>query len=80
MWEVFTSVAATGFAAFFFLTFAAWRRYVWVGEKASHGQVDSCPHSLSDVFDGQEFLNVPHQNGTRWLTEFSVAQPRSFRI
>ena len=78
MWEVFTSVAATGFAAFFFLTFAAWRRYVWVGEKASHGQVDSCPYSLTDVFDGLEFLNVPHQNGTRWLTEVFSRSAQKF--
>ena len=67
--EVLTSVLATSFALFLILTFAAWRRYVWVAEKASHGHVDTCPYSLTDVFDGQEFLNVPHQEGARWLSE-----------
>ena len=27
----------------FLLTFAAWRRYLWVAEKAPDGQVDTCP-------------------------------------
>src|SRR5437764_7653639 len=67
--EVLIAVFAAGVAGFLLLTFAAWRRYVWVAEKAPHGQADTCPYSLTDVFGGQQFLNVPHQKGIRWLSE-----------
>jgi hypothetical protein len=62
-------IVATGFAVFILLTFAAWRRYVWVAEKAPHEQADTCQYRLTDVFGGQQFVNVPHQKGIRWLTE-----------
>ena len=60
---------ATTVAVFFVLTFAAWRRYLWVAEKAPRGQTDTSQYSLTDVFDDRQFLNVPHQKGIRWLTE-----------
>jgi non-ribosomal peptide synthetase-like protein len=62
-------LVATGLAGFCLLTFAAWMRYVWVADKASDEQADSCPYTLADAFDGQEFLKAPHQKGVRWLTE-----------
>ena len=58
---------ATAVAFFLVLTYAAWRRYLWAGEKVP--QADTCPYSLTDVFDDRQFLNVPHQKGIRWLTE-----------
>jgi non-ribosomal peptide synthetase-like protein len=51
------------------LTFAAWRRYLWVARKELLEQEDRCPYSLTDVFDGQHLQSVPHQAGVRWLTE-----------
>src|SRR6476659_3753741 len=54
-------------AFFLVLTYATWRRYLWAAEKGP--QADTCPYSLTDVFDDRQFLNVPHQKGIRWLTE-----------
>ena len=51
------------------LTFAAWRRYVWVAGRAPLEQEDTCPYSLTDVFGGCNLLNVSHQEGVQWLTE-----------
>src|SRR6516225_2182121 len=65
--EVLTLILVTGFAAFCLLTFAAWRRYLWVAEKAR--RTDTSEYSLTDVFDDRQFLNVPHQKGIQWLTE-----------
>ncbi len=48
------------------VTFAAWRRYLWASQKVP--QADTCPYSLTDVF-GDRLVNVPHQEGARWLTE-----------
>ena len=62
-------VAATIFAVFFLLTYLAWRRYLWAADEVSRGQVDTCPYSLTDVFDDRYLVNVPHQKGIRWLTE-----------
>jgi non-ribosomal peptide synthetase-like protein len=31
--------------------------------------VDTCPYSLTDVFDDRSLVNVAHQKGVRWLTE-----------
>ena len=58
---------ATAVAFFLVLTYAAWRRYLWAAEKVP--QADTCPYSLTDIFDDRQFLNVPHQKGIRWLTE-----------
>ena len=55
------SILATVFAVFFGLTFAAWRRYLWVAEKARHRQDDIIPYSLTDVFGDRHLVNVPHQ-------------------
>jgi non-ribosomal peptide synthetase-like protein len=62
-------ILTTVFAVFFVVTFAAWRRYLWVAEKASHVQADTCPYSLTDVFGDSHLVNVPHQEGIQWLTE-----------
>jgi non-ribosomal peptide synthetase-like protein len=51
------------------LTFAAWRRYLWVVRQGRLEQEDTCPYSLTDVFGGRHLLNAPHQEGVRWLTE-----------
>ena len=59
----------TAVAVFFALTFVAWRRYLWAAEKVPHGQADTCPYSLTDVFGDRPLVNVPHQKGIRWLTE-----------
>ena len=61
-------VAAIVFALFFLLTVVAWRRYLWAAEVA-RDQADTCQYSLTDVFDGDHLVNVPHQKGIRWLTE-----------
>ena len=62
---IFTTV----FVVFFVVTFVAWRRYLWVAEKVPHGQVDTCPYSLTDVFSDRHLVNIPHQEGIQWLTE-----------
>ncbi len=64
-----TIILTTIFVVFFVVTFAAWRRYLWVAEKAPHGQVDTCPYSLTDVFGDRHLVNIPHQEGIKWLTE-----------
>ena len=51
------------------LTFAAWRRYLWVAGKGRFEQEDTCPYSLTDVFGDNRLVNVPHQKGVQWLTE-----------
>ena len=61
------SFATTAVVVFFALTFVAWRRYRWATEKMP--QADTCPFSLTDVFGDSHLVNVPHQNGIRWLTE-----------
>ena len=63
------SVVAICLVGLLLLIFAAWRRYRRVAEEALHVQADTCPYSLTDGFDGQEFRKVPHQKGVRWLTE-----------
>jgi non-ribosomal peptide synthetase-like protein len=60
---------AAVFAVFLGLTFAAWRRYLWVVRQGRLEQEDSCPYSLTEVFGSRHILNVPHQAGVRWLTE-----------
>jgi non-ribosomal peptide synthetase-like protein len=56
-------------AVFLGLTFVAWRRYLWVAGRAWQKQEDTCPYSLSDVFGDRHPINVPHQEGAKWLTE-----------
>ena len=63
------ALAATLLAAVFVLTFAAWRRYLWAAKKAAQEPKDTCPYSLTDVFGDRPFVNVPHQQGIRWLAE-----------
>ena len=61
------AILAIVIAGFLALTFLAWRQYLWAAQKVP--QVDTCPYSLTDVFDDRQFVNVPHQRGVRWLTE-----------
>ena len=62
-------ILTTVFVVFFVVTFAAWRRYLWVAKKGPNGQADTCPYSLTDVFGDNHLVNVPHQKGIQWLTE-----------
>jgi non-ribosomal peptide synthetase-like protein len=63
-----TALAAV-LVVFLGLTFAAWRRYLRVARQGRLAQEDSSPDSLTDVFGRRHLLNVPHQEGARWLTE-----------
>ena len=67
---------ATTFAILFVLTFVAWRRYVRTGRSAP--QADTCPYSLTDVFDDHHVVNVPHQEGVRWLGEIFSRSAEKF--
>jgi len=63
-----TAIPVTAaFAVFFVLTFVAWRRYLWAAEKVP--PLDTSPYGLTDVFGVNHLVNVPHQQGVRWLTE-----------
>jgi non-ribosomal peptide synthetase-like protein len=66
------------FGMFFLITYLAWRRYLWAAEKVPHGQADTCPFSLTDVFDDSYLVNVPHQKGSRWLTEIFCRSAKKF--
>ncbi|MFC1796763.1 AMP-binding protein, partial [Pseudomonadota bacterium] len=55
-------------AVFFILTFVAWRRYLRAAEREP-GKEDTCPYSLTEVFDDRYLVNVPHQAGSQWLSE-----------
>jgi non-ribosomal peptide synthetase-like protein len=63
------AIVVTAVAAFFSLTFVAWRRYLWAAEKVPHGRANTCQYTLTDVVGDSPFVNVPHQKGIRWLTE-----------
>ena len=65
-------------AVFFTLSYVAWRRYLWAAEKVPHGQADTCEFSLTDTFGERPFLNVPHQQGVRWLTDIFSQSARKF--
>ena len=65
------------FLVFLVLAYVAWRRYLWAAEIVP-GQEDTCPYSLTDVFGDRPFLNVPHQEGARWLTEIFSRSARKF--
>ena len=51
------------------LVFAAWRRYLRVARSSRLEPKDSCPYSLTEVAGDRPYLNVPHQEGVRWLSE-----------
>jgi len=72
------TIAVAVFAAFFLLTFIAWRRYLWASEQVPDGQADTCPYSLTDVFGDQYLVNVPHQKGVQWLTDVFSRTARKF--
>ena len=71
-------VATVIAAIFFVLVYVAWRRYLWAAEKVPHGQADTCPYSLTDVFGDRHLVNVPHQEGVQWLTEMFGRSARKF--
>jgi len=71
-------ILTTVFVVFFGLTFVAWRRYLWAAEKVPDGKADTCPYSLTDVFGDRHLVNVPHQEGVRWLTEIFSRSARKF--
>ena len=62
---------------FLALTYVAWRRYLWAAETVP-GQEDTCQYSLTDVFSDRHLVNVPHQEGVRWLTEIFRRSARKF--
>jgi non-ribosomal peptide synthetase component F len=68
----------TIFVVFLALTFAAWRRYIWVEEKSSATPTDTCECSLTEVFGDDHLVNVPHQKGIRWLPEVFSRSARKF--
>ena len=72
------TILATVFVVFLVVTFAAWRRYLWVAEKTPHEETDTCPYSLTDVFGDRHLVNVPHQEGIRWLTEVFSRSARKY--
>jgi non-ribosomal peptide synthetase-like protein len=71
-------ILAAVFMVFFCLTFVAWRRYLWVAEQARQGQEDTCQYSLTDGFGDAHLVNVPHQEGVRWLTEIFSRSAEKF--
>ena len=66
----------TALVVFFVLTFVAWRRYLWAAEKVP--QADTCHYSMTDVFGDRHLANVPHQEGTQWLTEVFSRSAQKF--
>ncbi|HKO59680.1 MAG TPA: non-ribosomal peptide synthetase, partial [Pyrinomonadaceae bacterium] len=71
-------LVTTAVAVFIALTFAAWRRYLWVSEQEPLAEADTCPYSLTDVFGDRHLLNVPHQKGIQWLTEVFSRSAKKF--
>src|SRR6516225_6699796 len=66
----------TTFAILLALTFVAWRRYLCAQKVPS--EEDACPYSLTDVFGDGALVNVPHQNGVKWLTEVFSRSAKRF--
>ena len=60
-------ILAAAFVLFLGLTFAAWRRYLWVAGRSRLEREDTCPYSLTDVFGGRRPAHAPHQEGVQWL-------------
>ena len=71
-------VLTTISVVFFLLTYAAWRRYLWAAETTPQNQTDTCPYSLTEVFDDNHLINVPHQKGVQWLDELFSRSARKF--
>ena len=65
-------------AAFLGLTYMAWRRYLWASQKVPHGQADTCPYSLTEVFGERNLVHAPHQEGVQWLSEVFDRSARKF--
>ena len=72
------AILAAVFVVFFGLTFLAWRRNLWVAEKARHEPEDRCADCLTDVFGDRPLVNVPHQAGVEWLTEIFSRSAKRF--
>jgi non-ribosomal peptide synthetase component F len=71
-------ILTTIFVVFFLLTYVAWRRYLWAAETTPQNQADTCPYSLTEVFDDNHLINVPHQKGVQWLGELFSRSARKF--
>jgi non-ribosomal peptide synthetase-like protein len=71
-------ILAALFGVLFVLTFAAWRRYLWVATHPRGGLEDTCPYSLTDVFGDNHLVNAPHQEGAQWLTEIFSRSAKRF--
>ena len=71
-------ILTTIFVVFFLLTYVAWRRYLWAAETTPHDQADTCPYSLTEVFDDNHLVNIPHQKGVQWLGEVFSRSARKY--
>ncbi|MDH3940901.1 MAG: AMP-binding protein, partial [Xanthomonadales bacterium] len=72
------AITAAVLAVFVGLTFIAWRRYLWAAEKVPHGEADTCPYSLTEVFGDQHLVNIPHQEGVTWLTDIFARSAKRY--
>ena len=72
------TILAGALTVFFIFGFVAWRRYLWAAEKVPHGQADTSPYSLTDVFGDRYLVNAPHQEGALWLTDIFSRSARKF--
>jgi non-ribosomal peptide synthetase-like protein len=70
-------ISSVFFVVVLALTYVAWRRYLWAAETVP-GQEHTCPYSLMDVFSDRHLVNVPHQEGARWLPEIFSRSVRKF--
>ena len=70
-------ILTTVFMVFLLLTYMAWRRYLWAAQ-ATHEQEDTCPYSLTEVFDDNHLVNIPHQKGVQWLGDIFSRSARKY--
>ena len=63
---------------FLLLTYIAWRRYLWAADATSHDKEDICPYSLTEVFDNNHLINIPHQKGVQWLGDVFTRSARKY--
>jgi non-ribosomal peptide synthetase-like protein len=71
-------ILTTVFVVFFLLAYVAWRRYLWAAETTPQGQSDTCPYSLTEVFDDNHLINVPHQKSVQWLGDVFSRSARKY--
>ena len=63
---------------FFIMTFVAWRRYLWAAQEFPDDEADTCEFSLTESVGPQHLVNVPHQEGARWLTDIFSRSAEKF--